>query len=189
MTTPLSERLAALGLHSTSQALEDLIARATKARWGPSELLEHVADEELRERSRRSLEQRLSRSKLGRFKPMADYDWGWPKKIDREAVESALRLDFLEGARNIVIVAPPEPIAPTTMAGRQRAVPTTRQTEPAQASRQTFWQAHVQAWRISGLPRAAYCQQQNLSPRAFNAAVARLRQTFRPDPKTASKSA
>ena len=90
---------------------------------------------------------------------------------------------------HIVIVAPPEPIAPTTMAGRQRAVPTTRQTEPAQASRQTFWQAHVQAWRTSGLPRAAYCQQQNLSPRAFNAAVARLRQTFRPDPKTASKSA
>jgi len=37
---------------------------------------------------------------------MADYDWGWPKKIDREAIESALRLDFLEGARNIVIVAP-----------------------------------------------------------------------------------
>ena len=90
---------------------------------------------------------------------------------------------------HIVIIAPPEPIAPTTMAGRQRAVPTTRQTEPAQASRQTFWQAQVQAWRTSGLPRAVYCQQHNLSPRAFNAAVARLRQTFRPDPKTASKSA
>jgi DNA replication protein DnaC len=65
-----------------------------------------MADEEQKERGRRSLERRLSRSRLGRFKPMADYDWGWPKKIDREAVESALRLDFLEGARNIVIVAP-----------------------------------------------------------------------------------
>jgi hypothetical protein len=90
---------------------------------------------------------------------------------------------------HIVIVAPPEPIAPTTMAGRQRAVPTTRQTEPAQASRQTFWQAHVQAWQASGLPRAVYCQQHNLSPRAFNAAVARLRQILRPDPKTAANSA
>ena len=101
-------------------------------------------------------------------------------------------LSSFDAAAYEVTAAPadqPEPIAPTTMAGRQRAVPTIRQTEPAQASRQTFWQAHVQAWRISGLPRAAYCQQQNLSPRAFNAAVARLRQTFRPDPKTASKSA
>ena len=90
---------------------------------------------------------------------------------------------------HIVIVAPPEPIAPATMAGRQRAVPTTRQTEPAQTSRQTFWQAHVQAWQASGLPRAVYCQQQNLSPRAFNAAVARLRQILRPDPKSAANSA
>jgi hypothetical protein len=102
----------------------------------------------------------------------------------RAAPSRSLRYD-----EHIVIVAPPEPIAPTTMVGRQRAVPATRQTAPAQASRQTFWQAQVQAWRASGLPRAAYCQQQDLSPRAFNAAVARLRQTFRPDPKTAAKSA
>jgi hypothetical protein len=58
-----------------------------------------------------------------------------------------------------------------------------------QTDRQTFWQAQVQAWRASGLPRAVYCQQQNLSPRAFNAAVARLRQTFHPASKTASNSA
>jgi hypothetical protein len=87
---------------------------------------------------------------------------------------------------HIVIIAPPEPIAPTT-AGRKPAAPTASQ--PAQTSRQAFWQAHVQAWRASGLPRAVYCQKHNLSPRAFNAAVARLRQTFRHAPKTASKSA
>jgi hypothetical protein len=102
----------------------------------------------------------------------------------RAAPSRSLRYD-----EHIVIVAPPEPIAPAPMAGRQRAVPTTRQTEPAQTSRQTFWQAHVQAWQASGLPRAVYCQQQNLSPRAFNAAVARLRQILRPDPKSAANSA
>ena len=87
---------------------------------------------------------------------------------------------------HIVIVAPPEPPAPTT-AGRHQPAPTTRQ--PAQTSRQTFWQAQVQAWRASGLPRAIYCQQRNLSPRAFNAAVARLRQNFRHASKTVSNSA
>jgi hypothetical protein len=89
---------------------------------------------------------------------------------------------------HIVIVAPPEP-APRVMAGRQRAVPTTRQTQPAQTNHQTFWQAHVQAWRASGLRRAVYCQQHNLKPQAFNAAVTRLRQTFRHAPKTASTPA
>ena len=87
---------------------------------------------------------------------------------------------------HIVVVAPPEPIAPTT-AGRNPAAPTASQ--PAQTSRQTFWQAQVQAWRASGLRRAVYCQQHNLKPQAFNAAVTRLRQTFRHAPKTASTPA
>jgi creatinine amidohydrolase/Fe(II)-dependent formamide hydrolase-like protein len=86
---------------------------------------------------------------------------------------------------HIVIVAPPEPVPPVR-AGRHRAVPTTRQTQPVQTNHQTFWQAHVQAWRASGLRRAVYCQQHNLKPQAFNAAVARLRQTVRHAPKTAS---
>jgi hypothetical protein len=34
------------------------------------------------------------------------YVWNWPKLIDRDAVESALRLDFLAAARNVVLVAP-----------------------------------------------------------------------------------
>ena len=37
---------------------------------------------------------------------MADFDWAWPKRIDRAAVEAALRLDFLADARNVVLVAP-----------------------------------------------------------------------------------
>jgi len=37
---------------------------------------------------------------------MADYEWDWPKRIDRDAIESALRLEFLDGGRNIILVAP-----------------------------------------------------------------------------------
>ncbi len=31
------------------------------------------------ERAHRSLEQRLREAYLGRFKPLSDFDWGWPK--------------------------------------------------------------------------------------------------------------
>jgi MoxR-like ATPase len=37
---------------------------------------------------------------------MSEFDWAWPKRIDRPAVEAALRLDFLAEARNVVLVAP-----------------------------------------------------------------------------------
>jgi hypothetical protein len=38
------------------------------------------------ERARRSLERRLRSAHIGRFKPLADFDWDWPKQCDRAAV-------------------------------------------------------------------------------------------------------
>src|ERR1700691_1321081 len=102
----LRDRLRALGLLAASSALDDLVALATKKRWGLTEVLEHVADIEEKDRARRGLESRMSRSRLEKFKPMADFDWNRPSEIDRPLVESLLSLDFLEGARNVVLVAP-----------------------------------------------------------------------------------
>jgi DNA replication protein DnaC len=103
---PLVGQLSALGLKYTGEHLDDLIALATKRRWGPTELLEHIATEEQKDKARRSIEHRLDRSHIGRFKPMADFDWSWPRKVDRPAVEAVLQLAFLEEARNVVLIAP-----------------------------------------------------------------------------------
>jgi len=102
---PLADQLAALGLRAAAAQLDDLVARATTQRWSPTQLLEHVVQQEHDERARRGLERRLTRARLGRFKPMADFDWGWPTQLDRAAVEAALRLEFLPAARNVVLVA------------------------------------------------------------------------------------
>ena len=104
--TPLTDRLATLGLRYSATHLDDLLARATKHRWSPTQLLEHLAEHEQHDRTRRSLERRLARSRIGRFTPITDFDWAWPKRIDRAAIEAALKLDFLADARNIILVAP-----------------------------------------------------------------------------------
>jgi IstB-like ATP binding protein len=78
---------------------------ATKRRWTPIQLLEHLVATEQQERTRRSLERRLARARIGRFTPMSDFDWAWPTRIDRAAVEAVLRLDFLAAGRNLVLVA------------------------------------------------------------------------------------
>jgi len=103
--TPLAEQLAALGLRATAATLDDVVALATKRRWSPQQLLEHLATTEHQERTRRSLERRLARARIGRFTPMADFDWGWPKRIDRPAVDAALRLDFLADASNVIFIS------------------------------------------------------------------------------------
>jgi len=103
--TELTRTLKTLGLHYSAEHLDDIVSHATKKRFTPRQLFEHVAHLENQERARRSLERRLSRSRLGPFKPMADFEWDWPDKISRTDVDAALELDFLERDRNVVLVA------------------------------------------------------------------------------------
>jgi DNA replication protein DnaC len=58
------------------------------------------------ERAQRSLERRLKNARLGRFKPLVEFDWTWPSRCDRAQVEEWMRLDFLEEALNLILVGP-----------------------------------------------------------------------------------
>jgi DNA replication protein DnaC len=63
-----------------------------------------LIDWEERERARRSLERRLQEAHIGRFKPLCDFDWNWPKRCDRTTIETLMTLDFLKDATNVVLV-------------------------------------------------------------------------------------
>lgn len=58
------------------------------------------------ERARRSLERRLKASHIGRFKPLCDFDWDWPKACDRAGIEALMQLGFLKEAVNAVFSGP-----------------------------------------------------------------------------------
>jgi DNA replication protein DnaC len=58
------------------------------------------------ERTRRSLERRLRDARIGRFKPLADFDWAWPTRCDRGAIEGLMSLEFIAEAANVVLVGP-----------------------------------------------------------------------------------
>ena len=88
---------------------KDLHLNGVVAHWGEvaaAEWLPQLLDWEEKERTTRSLERRLAAARLGRFKSIADYDWKWPKKCDRGAVEGLMTLDFLNDATNVVMVGP-----------------------------------------------------------------------------------
>ena len=103
-TNELSRQLAHLGLHAVASGLDDLVARATKGRWTPRQVLDEIVRAELSDRARRGLQRRLGQSRIGRFKPLADFDWNWPAKIDHDTIEAALALDFVKEARNLILV-------------------------------------------------------------------------------------
>ena len=61
---------------------------------------------EEQERARRSLERRLRTAHIGRFKPLCDFDWAWPKRCDRATIEALMTIEFLADATNVVLVGP-----------------------------------------------------------------------------------
>lgn len=93
----IMNRLRTLGLYG-------LIARWEEVRALPW-LSDLLAIEEA-ERQRRSLARRLRDSRIGAFKPIADFDWTWPRKIDRRAVEELFSLGFMDDGTNTILVGP-----------------------------------------------------------------------------------
>src|SRR6516164_5388877 len=93
----LRTRAKALQLHGLLAHWTDAVADG----WVPS-----LLDWEEQERARRGLERRLREAHIGRFKPLCDFDWNWPKRCDRAAVEALMSLDFLKDATNAIFVGP-----------------------------------------------------------------------------------
>lgn len=96
-TRSLQRRVRALGLWG-------LAANWTEVQNSP--WISTVVEYEEAERARRSLQRRQRNARVGAFKLMADFDWTWPRKIDREAVEEAFTLQFIEEGTNIVFYGP-----------------------------------------------------------------------------------
>ena len=61
---------------------------------------------EERERHRRSLERRLRYARIGAFKSVADFDWSWPKKIDKDTAVDLLSGGFIEEGVNAILLGP-----------------------------------------------------------------------------------
>ncbi|HEY5307809.1 MAG TPA: ATP-binding protein, partial [Casimicrobiaceae bacterium] len=93
----LRDRARALQLHGLLAHWDEVAG----APW-----LAALIDWEEQERTRRSLERRLHEARIGRFKPLCDFDWNWPKVCDRASIEALMTLDFLKDASNGVVIGP-----------------------------------------------------------------------------------
>jgi DNA replication protein DnaC len=93
----LRKTLQELRLHGLLRNLEQVAEQP----W-----LHEMLEVELAERQRRSLENRKRLAALGVFKAMADFNWSWPKKIDRVQCEELLRPGTAQDGSNIVILGP-----------------------------------------------------------------------------------
>ena len=101
MTTPvnseLKQRALALKLHGLVAHWDELSKEQLSwmASW--------VQWEEV-ERTQRGLQRRLSNAHIGRFKPLADFDWQWPTQCDKGAISELMNLEFINETSNIILI-------------------------------------------------------------------------------------
>lgn len=97
MTNILLERAKCLKLYGMIAHWEEI----EKTDW-----LEKLINWEEAERTNRGITTRLSNARIGRYKPLAEFDWDWPKKCDREAIEELMGIDFIRDGTNVIICGP-----------------------------------------------------------------------------------
>ena len=101
---------------TTTKSEDPLIARARALKlygllshWdeiAQADWLEPLIRWEEEERARRGLVRRLTNAHLGRFKPLADFDWSWPTQCDHEVVNECMQLEFLNESTNLILIGP-----------------------------------------------------------------------------------
>ena len=91
---------------ATAQKLHGVISHQNGINEEGAFWLERFVTWEERHRSQRSLDGRLRKARIGRFKPMSEFDWKWPSLCDRTVIEQWMQLSFMEGASNLIVCGP-----------------------------------------------------------------------------------
>jgi len=65
-----------------------------------------LLDWEEESRLMRGLKRRFASAKIGRFKPLPQFDWSWPKTCDRGLVEEWMGLGFIKEGTNLILCGP-----------------------------------------------------------------------------------
>lgn len=57
-------------------------------------------------RREHGLNRRLGAAHLGSFKALSDFDWAWPKHINKTGIAELMKLEFIASATNVILVGP-----------------------------------------------------------------------------------
>ena len=105
-TTTIEPNADALLEQATALKLHGLIAHFDELSKTQLSWLDQWLQWETQERHQRGLQRRLRAANLGRFKPLADFDWTWPKQCDKATISNLMRLQFIKPALNTILVGP-----------------------------------------------------------------------------------
>lgn len=103
METQTMENIRRLKLSYLADNHNSFIDGCDKSKLTTKGVIERLCNLEVIEKDRRGTERRLSQAKLGHFKRMNEFDWAFPKEINRSLIEDLLKGSFIAHQQNIIL--------------------------------------------------------------------------------------
>lgn len=104
LTDELTENLVYLKLPWIRENYEERAEDAAAKEWGHVKFLGHLIEGETNSRLNRATERRIKAAHFPVIKSIEQFDWTWPKKINRAQIQNLLRMHFIEQRANVVLL-------------------------------------------------------------------------------------
>jgi DNA replication protein DnaC len=101
----LNAQLDSLHLFHIKSHYQDLATKAAQKQISHLEYLAQLIEGEATVRETRAIERRIKKARFPVLKTMDDFEWGWPKKINRPQIQNLFRLAFIADNTNIVFIS------------------------------------------------------------------------------------
>jgi len=102
--TRLNEQLTSLRLLSVQEHYAALAGEAAQKQWTHVDYLARLVDAEAHRRQQLSIERRVAAARFPCIKTLDQFDWNWPKKINRTQIQNLFRLAFVPDKGNVVFM-------------------------------------------------------------------------------------
>lgn len=79
----------------------EVLQQAAQQQWTPEEILDRLLAGEIQRRDDRALQRRIKAARFPFIKTLDDFDWSWPKKINRAQIQHLFHLDWLPQQGNV----------------------------------------------------------------------------------------
>lgn len=103
----VADALRSIGIRCSEATIEALIVELTRARASPTQAFERLVDVERKERGKRNLARRSRTAAIGPHKTLDQFDWAWPRSIDKALYDSLSALQFLDDRHNVLFRGQP----------------------------------------------------------------------------------
>jgi DNA replication protein DnaC len=100
----LDRHLSYLKLSFMQDNYRHLAAQAAKKHWSHLDYFEKLVDGEAAMRRDRSIERRIRLARFPVIKTLDQFNWSWPKNINRLQIQNLFRLNFIKDKANVIFL-------------------------------------------------------------------------------------